>query len=461
MDPAARKTVEALLRQAQALRVARRAGDLDACLAQARQVAVRDAVAAAMIGDFCSIAEDYRGALAAYEQALRLEPSNARFRYNRASVRRFLGQLEGAEADLDAVVASCPDDGDAWHLRSDLRVQTDARNHVAALEERLRRGFDDWRREVPVRFALAKEYEDLGRYPDSWRALQAGAALRRRHLQYDVRRDLETVEWIREALPDTLPDAGGGECETPIFIVGMPRTGTTLLERILAGVPGVQAAGELNDFAVAVVAAARLAAGRGDLDRRALIAASARADFDALGRDYLARAHLKVGEGARFIDKMPLNYLYCGLIRRALPGARVLHVTRHPLATSYAVYKTLFAQGYPFSYDLLETADYFAGYRRLMEHWQQTLPGQIHEVSYERLVTDTAAEAARAFEFCGLRWDDRYLDAHRGEWLSTTASASQVRRPIYRRSLDLWRQYAADLAPVADRLAAAGIACPD
>lgn len=437
---------------------ARNHAEFGECLSAARHSAADDPVAHGAIGDFCSARGDYPAALDAYDEAVQLDPLNPRYRYNRAAVRRFLGELEGAEADLDSVIAASPNDAEAWHLRSDLRVQTADRNHVVELELRSGRGFQDWRQEVQIRFALAKEYEDLGQYRDSWRALHAGSAVRRKNLKYDVRVDLQTVDWIREAFPAAVQDNSDCEPSGPIFIVGMPRTGTTLLERILGRHCDVHAAGELADFAVAVVAAAQRAAGRIDLSRPALIAASARANFAALGADYLARTGPRTGNRPRFVDKMPLNYLYCGLIRRALPNARILHVTRHPLATCYAGYKTLFAQGYPFSYDLMEIADYYAGYRRLMAHWHQTLPGQILDVSYERLITDPAGEAERVFEFCGLKRGGGYVDVPGGEWQTTTASASQVRRPIYRTSIDLWRHYAVELAPVSERLAAAGIA---
>ena len=429
---------------------------MEECVAAARHVAGSDAVAQAAIGDFCSLDGDYIGALAAYEAAVRLEPGNVRHRYNCAAVRRFLGQLDAAELDYDAVIEATPDDAEAWLNRSDLRVQTAERNHVAELERWVARGFAGWRQEVPARFALAKEYEDLGQYAASWVHLHAGATLRRRHLQYDVRIDLATVDWIRSVFPTIVPPGGADPVGEPIFIVGMPRTGTTLLERILGQHRDVFAAGELNNFAEAVVDSAKQTAGRADLKRSDLIAASARADFAALGADYIARTRPQTGRRPRFIDKMPLNYLYCGLIRRALPGARILHMTRHPVATCYAVYKTLFNQGYPFSYDLNELADYYVGYRRLMAHWHVTLPQQILDVSYERMIEDPIAESQRVFAFCGLEWDPRCLDFHHGQWLTTTASASQVRRPIYRSSVELWRHHETELAPIALRLKAAG-----
>ena len=203
--------------------------------------------------------------------------------------------------------------------------------------------------------------------------------------------------------------------------------------------------------------AARARTGQAQLPRQDLVAASARVDFAALGHDYGARV-LQAGVGAgRFTDKMPLNYLYCGLIRRALPAARIVHVTRHPLAVCYAMYKTLFEGGYPFSYDLGEIGQYYLAYRRLMAHWQATLPGQIHEVCYERLVADQAGETRRLLGFCGLDFEEDCVQFHRNTAATTTASAAQVRRPIYGTSVAQWRHYAAQLEGLRRQLVAGGV----
>jgi tetratricopeptide (TPR) repeat protein len=444
------------VRLARALWQAHEFNEVEGCITRAR-AAARSAGCFAQLGNLFILLEDFPRALEAYDEAARREPQEPRYLYNRAAVRRFLGQLEQAELDYDRLIELDPGECEAWLSRTELRRQRPERNHVAALEARLAKGFRSWQGEVPIRYALAKEYEDLGDYARSWQHLAAGAALRRQHLQYDVHTDLATVEWIRDAFPHAGSCARECPSDDPIFIVGMPRTGTTLLERILAGHPRVLAAGELSHLSLAVVAAAERTAGRTRLSRRELVAVSANLDFAALGADYLARTRPRAAHLRRCIDKLPLNYLYCGIIHRALPNARILHMTRHPLATCYAVFKVLFNQGYPFSYDLGELADYYLGYRRLMAHWQLTLPGKILEVSYERLVCDPETEARRVFDFCNLGWEKRYLEVEKVIGPSTTASASQVRRPIHQDSISQWRHYEHHLAHVAQRLAAAGI----
>jgi hypothetical protein len=236
----------------------------------------------------------------------------------------------------------------------------------------------------------------------------------------------------------------------------MPRSGSTLVERILSSHSDIVGGGELNHFASSLVDAVRRRSSA-TLPRRDLVARSAELNFSALGRDYLARAKSSIGSGQRFTDKMPLNYLYCGLIHRALPNARLVHVSRSPMAACYAMFKMLFEDGYPFSYDFAELAQYYIAYRRLMDHWHATLPGVIHELSYESLVADQLGESRKLLQFCGLDWQDACALFHRNPAATTTASAAQVRRPIYDSSVSQWRHYERQLAPLRALLDAGGV----
>lgn len=412
------------------------------------------------LGSLLSFLGDQQQALLAFERAVDAAPDTAHFLFNRATVRRFLGRLAEAEADYDRVIALRPTDFEAYKNRSDLRTQTAARNHVAELERLVARGFADWRGEVQIRHALAKEYEDLGDYARAFEQLRLGAGKRREHLRYDVANDVATVDWIIEAFPAAPQPAARVHAApgpaAPIFILGLPRSGTTLADRILSSHSRIRSAGELNDFALALVARVRGENAMAPLSRRALIARSAHIDFAALGREYLARARAVVG-GQRFTDKMPLNYLYCGIIQRALPEAKIVHLTRHPMAAGYAMFKMLFKDGYPFSYDLGEIGRYYVAYRRLMAHWDAVMPGVIHHIEYERLVADQRGETRRLLEFCGLEWEEGCLDFHHNESATTTASAAQIRQPIYDSSVSQWRHYATQLAVLHDQLTAAGI----
>jgi tetratricopeptide (TPR) repeat protein len=445
-----------LFGRAQCLLAMGRRAEAFALAAQALSHRSADAVLLDAIGSFFSFAGDQQRALAAFERAVALVPDNAHFVFNRATVRRFLGLLDAAEADYDRVIALRPTDFEAYKNRSDLRTQRVDQNHVAELTRLLAKGFTDWRGEVQIRHALAKEYEDLGEYALSFEQLRLGAKKRRENLSYDVATDVATVDWIIAAFPSIAPPAKSAPPDAPIFIVGLPRSGTTLVDRILSSHSQVRSAGELNDFALALVARVRAETGLGHAPRRDLVTRSAHIDFAALGREYLARARAVVGDG-RFTDKMPLNYLYCGIIHRALPNARIVHLTRHPMAAGYAMFKTLFKDGYPFSYDLVEIGRYYAAYRRLMQHWDGVMPGVIHRLDYENLVRDQVGETRKLLDFCGLEWEDACLDFHRNEAATTTASASQIRRPLYDSSVSQWRHYAPQLSALRDELTSAGI----
>ncbi len=458
-----------LLLRAQVLVNVGRLRDAAEAAALAQRSASGDVTLLDAIGNVYSRANDQQRALEAFNQAVALAPDNPQPIFNRATVHRFLGAFAAAEADYDRVIALNPSDYEAYKNRSELRTQTAANNHVAQLENLLTRPGLDWRREVQLRYTLAKEYEDLGDYENSFRNLQRGASARRKNLQYDVANDVSTVDWIIDAYPRARgaalaaasppaaaaappPNASG-----PIFIVGLPRSGSTLVERILSSHSAVHSAGELSCLALVIVDTVRRQSGPPPASRRELVARSATVDFAALGRDYLNAARSAGATGQRFTDKMPLNYLYCGLIRRALPNARIVHVTRHPMAACYAMYKTLFEDGYPFSYDLEDIARYYIGYRRLMDHWQATIPETIHCVSYESLVADQLGQTRQLLEFCGLEWEDACVRFHQNPSATTTASAAQVRKPIYDSSVSQWRHYETQLREFSDRLSAAGI----
>jgi Flp pilus assembly protein TadD len=448
--------------RAQALQLAGRAGEARAQAVEAIARAGSEAAAHDELGSFYAGARLFEQAVPRYARAVELAPRVASYRFNLAAMLRITGDLEGSETEYDRVLALKPTEYEAYFNRADLRRQSPDRNHVAELERILGGGIPHPRGEVFVRYALAKELEDLGRYPESFAHLQAGAALRRHHIEYNLDGDLATVEWIEAAYPAARLSAAaaGHPSDEPIFIVGMPRSGTTLLERVLDGHSRITSAGELTDFADALVAAVAARAG-GVPGRRELVRASAAVDFAALGADYLARTRPYRHAGARFIDKLPLNYLYCGAIRLALPRARIIHLTRHPLAACHAMYKTLFKDGYPFSYDPTELACYYAGYRRLMRHWHASMPEAILDVGYEALVADLQGETRRVLAFLGLEYEPACLEFHRNPNPTATASAAQVRRPLYDSSIALWRHCERELAPLRAALQRAGIAAAE
>ena len=279
-------------------------------------------------------------------------------------------------------------------------------------------------------------------------------------MQYSIDTDLGIMDKIRSVYTSALFDGhvGGCDAEDPIFILGMPRTGTTLVERILDSHPQVQSAGELNNFSLELIRLVKESATSAPSTRLDFVAASAAIDFAKLGAAYVQSVRPLRDDSPRFIDKLPFNFLYAGLIHLALPRARIVNLQRHPLDTCYAVYKQLFRDAYPFSYDLTELAQYYVAYDRLMRHWNDVMPGAILTLRYEDVVADIEGSTRCLLQYCGLPWDDACLRFHENRRASTTASATQVRQPLYDSSVGKWRRVKRQLQPARQILERAGIA---
>ena len=394
-----------------------------------------------------------------YQRAISLQPDNAKHYYNVACLQRSLGELQSAEDHFDDAIRLDPTDWESYKIRSDLRKQTPERNHVEQLESLLKEGIDDVRGKLQIEYALAKELEDLGNYERSFDYLKRGSDRRRKQMRYDIKRDLDTIEAIKRSFPPSVFSTASDASDNSeaIFILGMPRTGTTLVERILASHSDVFAAGELNDFAAQLTLMLRDKNADRRISRDEMVASSATIDFRKLGESYIASTRPFTGNTRHFIDKMPLNYLYIGLLHLALPNARIINLRRDPMDTCYAVYKQLFVDAYPFSYDLRELAEYYVSYHRLMEHWHRVLPGVIHTVTYEELVSDIEPQSRSLVAACNLDWQPQCLTFYQNRDASTTASTAQVRQPAYTSSIGKWRNFARQMQPVVDVLNKAGI----
>lgn len=395
-----------------------------------------------------------------YQLALALEPDNPALWYNLATAQRFLGETAAAEASLNRSLGINPLDFEAQAMRSSLRKQRDDDNHVDELLAVLEDPGLHRPGRVNIHYALAKELDDLGRYEEAFAQLKSGADARRRQMRYDVSADIDLIDTIIDTFDATYMAAEPSGCDSsePIFILGMPRTGTTLVERILSSHSAIYAAGELDTFGRELMRQLDSLADLGSLDQAGRIRLSRSVDVAALGAAYIEGTRTLTGATPHFIDKLPFNFLYAGLIRRALPRAKIINLERHPMATGYAVYKQLFRDAYPFSYDLEDLGRYYVAYRKLMDHWDKVMPGGVYRVSYEAVVEDIEREARGLLSYCELPWEDSCLAFYENAQASTTASASQVRQPIYRGSLDHWQRYQASLESFARILEEAGIA---
>lgn len=392
-------------------------------------------------------------AVRCYRRAAALTPDDPRCLYNLAAALIATGQAAEAESLLDRVIALDPDDHDAWQNRSTLRRQTPTANHVDALMQAIQR-IRSGPGEVALCYALAKELEDLDDPQASFAWLRRGADRRRSLLSYRVEADVAAMAEIARVFDRSLFETPVAGCEEagPIFVLGLPRSGTTLVDRIVSSHEAVESLGEINDFALSLMRLAGAAGGKGDLIRR-----STALDPAALGRAYLDSVAGYGRARPLFIDKTPVNFLYIGLIARALPNVRIVHLRRHPMDSGYALYKTLFRMGCPYSYDLGDLAAYILAYRRLMDHWRTVLPGRFLDVDYEALVTGQEPVSRRIIAHCGLEWRDACLRFHENAAPAATASAVQVRQPIHDRSVGLWRRYARQLEPLAAALRAGGV----
>jgi tetratricopeptide (TPR) repeat protein len=388
----------------------------------------------------------YERSNALYRRVVKMEPREPRFWYNLASSERSFGRLIEAEAACDRAIALNPNEYGSYLLRSELRVQKPEENHVEELRAQLSRPGLQIRARTLLGYALAKELDDLECFDEAFRWFSEAAAMRRSQLQYDVRVDERKLRRIAEVFcrQITQPEIKHDRSSRFIFIVGLPRSGTTLLEHILTGLPGVRSNGETDNFSRALLAAAALVGE--DVFARAVAA-----DMSAVATGYERLAE-RGSETERIIEKLPINYLYVGAIRRALPKARILLIRRHPLDSCFAMYRTLFGTAYPFTYAFDELARYFVAYDRLISHWRDCYKESVFEVQYEELVEAPKRIGSRVADHCEIAWDPRAVEVHKSASVSLTASASQIRRPIYGSSSGRWRQYRAHLDPLIDAL---------
>ncbi len=387
-----------------------------------------------------------------YARAVELLPDDALLWHSHAASLLSFGDTAGSEAAIDRAIALDPMLANSWYFRSTLRRQSASDNHVPELRAMLMRM--PKRGQAALHYALAKELEDLGDYPAAFMHMSQGAAIRRHGMSYEVRADVEIMAAIRATF-DTVwrrNCAPGNARPDAIFVMGLPRSGTTLVESILAAHPEAEGKGEITDFAATLMELAGAVRTRAEL-----IAAVSQLDMGTLGARFLARVDAQGRAAPHFVDKTPINFLYVGLIDAALSNSSIIHVCRHPLDTCLALYKTWFNMAAPYSYHLGDMAQYYMAYAALMDHWRALQPTRFLDLRYEDVVADQAGTTARLLAHCALPWNDRCLEFHRNKGGIATASAAQVRSPVYRSSVGSWKHYERELEPLADALSRAGI----
>lgn len=407
------------------------------------------------LGTIFTHCEEPAKALVHFERACALIPDSPQFLFNLASTQRMLGAAEDAEVCLDRAIDLDPSDGAAYLARTALRRQTPERNHVEELKVALSRA-GNAEAKVSIGYALAKEQEDLGYYPESFASLASTSQLHRAGIAYDAASEIGLIRRLGELDYDSLPNSGEAterNSPNPIFIMGLPRSGTTLVDRIVTSVPDVRSAGETNVLAAELW---RVATNSGrPADPNAAIVEAIGRSAGQIGANYLKSFANRFA--GRFTDKTPGNFLFAGLIKAVLPGARMICLRRNAMDSCYAMYKMLFPGAYPFSYDLGELADYYVEWDRLIDGWEKRLGDAWLTVHYEDVIRNPESTMRRIVAHCGLPWHDDCLRFHELSAPVTSASAGQVNRPLHGESVGLWRNYATELSKLAERLRDAGI----
>jgi tetratricopeptide (TPR) repeat protein len=418
----------------------------------ARECLERPAVAACQSGSLLTqlasmrqMIGDHAQAMALLDRAKALGHEGADFRYVRGVQLTFNGRLAEAETEVESCLRMGSRYGRAAVTLARLRKQTPQANHLPLLREMSARTAPGSEDHAAIDYAQYKVLEDLGDYPAAWAALQRGAQTMHALHPYDTATESARIGRLLGVCNGAFFSASSEQLAgpQPIFIVGMPRSGTTLLERILGNHPAIACAGELGDFARAMRWSADHVTNQ-PLDDTLLDRAAA-LDFAAVGKRYLQQTQWRAGGKAFFIDKLPINWMQAGFICRALPHARILHMTRDAMDTCFSNYRAFFGAGYGYSYDLSALAAHWHDYRRTMQHWHRVVPTRILDVSYAALTDDTEPTTRRVLDFCGLPFDAACMAIEDNTAPSATLSSMQVREGVRKRVGD-WTHYADALA---------------
>ena len=398
---------------------------------------------------------DFGEALGLYEELLQKTPNQPRIWLSYGHMLKTVGRQPEGIAAYRRALSLQPNLGEAWWSLANLKTVKLDHSDIASMERALKSpGLSDQDR-LHLDFALGKAMHDAGRVDEAFAHYAKANALRLEEEPYEPARLSRTVDLsIERFTPDAFAERPGGcDARDPIFIVGLPRAGSTLIEQILSSHSLVEGTAELPDIPAMVRKIGS--------DPSAFLKIGA-AEREELGREYLKRAGVqRRTDRPFFIDKLPNNWLYVPFIQLILPNANIIDARRHPLGCCFSNFRQHFARGQPFTYDLEHIGRYYSDYVRFMAHIDRVLPGRVHRVIYERMVDDTETEVRRLLEHCGLEFEPAVLEFHKTERAVRTASSEQVRRPIYREAKDEWRAYEAHLGPLKAALGSVLDAYPD
>ncbi len=392
------------------------------------------------------MAGEHEEAIKAYQDALSIAPDRAGAICGMAHHQKTIGRQDEAIASYRRSIAVKPDHAEAYWSLANLKTFRFEDEEVEAMQKLLGdKALSDESR-AQLHNALGLEFEARKNFKSAFENFEKCNALCRQDEAYDPVETESTYGRIIELFDSEFFAKNRGVADSavsPILVVGLPRSGSTLIEQILASHSLVDGTHELGDLSRAVQSVRR------DKSRRSRFP-EALADLNSdewrqIGQEYLRRTEIFRSGAPYFVDKNPNNFIYVGILRLALPNAKIINAMRHPLDSCLGSFKQLFASGQPFTYDMTELGEYYLQYQRLMDHWHETLPGFVLDVQYEDVVGDLGAQVERILKFCGLPFEEACLRFHETERAVKTASSEQVRRPIYSSSVNLWRNYESDL----------------
>jgi len=413
------------------------------CYSKATALEPENAAAWGALGNAWAYASYPEKSVAAYAKSIALKPDSPNVQMGYAHVLKTLGDQAGALAAYRAAVRAKPDFGEVYWSMANLKVFRFEEEEVAAMEEQLERSDLSVSADVHFRFALGKAYEDKQEFDKAWVYYDSGNRRQRMQVAHDpLEMEIRQAEIIEVFSREFLDQHEGNGCDAPdpIFIVGLPRSGSTLIEQILASHSQVEGTSELPDLGRIAVSTGRYRPDHQQYPRSVIDLRPK--DWRAYGLQYLeeTRRHRQTGKPF-FTDKLPNNFAHVGFLHLILPNAKVINARRHPLDSCLGAYKQLFGKGQHFTYDMMDLADYYRQYYTTMQHWHTVLPGKVLDVHYEETVSDLEGQVRRILEHCGLPFEEACVRFHETDRPVKTASSEQVRQPIYREALGKWQRY--------------------
>lgn len=395
-----------------------------------------------------------------YEKALKLQPNVELFKANLAACGVYLGKIEEAKAIYESLLVKKPDHRRNHYHLARLERATDTA-HIEQMEQELARKPQPPSRNIFIYYALGKELEDLERWDEAFHYYKLAGDAVTSGSDYQFASDGQLIDqiiqvctrdWLVSGMPERTTQGPG---KTPIFVLGLPRTGTTLTERILASHSKVTSIGESQFLEVIL----RRESGVESTEKMSveMIQAVATKDMSQIASGYLEKVDYLLGKTPMFVDKLPYNFLYIGFIAKAFPDARIVCLTRNPMDTCFSMYKQPFTWAYRFSYNLSDLGNYYIAHQRLYNHWKDLLGDRIIEIDYESLVRDQAAQTRSLLSRSGLEFEEACLNFDTNTTASMTASSVQIREKVHARSVNRWRQFETQLSPLRKQLENAGI----